>query len=126
MSQLRTQAGGGFALCAHCRYGGRRSAGIYPYLGSSRLSEVVDRHGADLIVHDMRIMKSERENHSWNPGSQLCNHVTAVAKSAARPRYFDVSVGVGVYQAFLPSTDVDAKPCWCAAVCDCSNVIATL
>jgi uncharacterized protein len=24
---------------------------IYPYLGSSRLSEVVDRHGADLIVH---------------------------------------------------------------------------
>jgi Icc-related predicted phosphoesterase len=24
---------------------------IYPYLGSSRLAEVVDRHGADLIVH---------------------------------------------------------------------------
>jgi uncharacterized protein len=24
---------------------------IYPYLGSSRLGEVVDRHGADLIVH---------------------------------------------------------------------------
>ncbi|SRR5581483_8109487 len=24
---------------------------IYPYLGTSRLSEVVDRHGADLIVH---------------------------------------------------------------------------
>src|SRR6266536_1670561 len=24
---------------------------IYPYLGNSRLSEVVDRHGADLIVH---------------------------------------------------------------------------
>jgi uncharacterized protein len=24
---------------------------IYPYLGSSRLSEVVDRHGADLVVH---------------------------------------------------------------------------
>jgi Icc-related predicted phosphoesterase len=26
-------------------------AEIYPYLGSSRLAEVVDRHGADLIVH---------------------------------------------------------------------------
>ena len=24
---------------------------IYPYLGSSRLAEVVDRHGADLVVH---------------------------------------------------------------------------
>src|SRR5438105_2696250 len=24
---------------------------IYPYLGSSRLSEVVDRHGADVVVH---------------------------------------------------------------------------
>ncbi len=24
---------------------------IYPYLGSSRLAEVIDRHGADLIVH---------------------------------------------------------------------------
>jgi Icc-related predicted phosphoesterase len=24
---------------------------IYPYLGSSRLGEVVDRHGADLVVH---------------------------------------------------------------------------
>jgi Icc-related predicted phosphoesterase len=24
---------------------------IFPYLGSSRLAEVVDRHGADLIVH---------------------------------------------------------------------------
>jgi Icc-related predicted phosphoesterase len=24
---------------------------IYPYLGSSRLAEVVDRHGADLIIH---------------------------------------------------------------------------
>ena len=24
---------------------------IYQYLGSSRLAEVVDRHGADLIVH---------------------------------------------------------------------------
>jgi Icc-related predicted phosphoesterase len=24
---------------------------IYPYLGTSRLAEVVDRHGADLIVH---------------------------------------------------------------------------
>src|SRR5262249_53442126 len=24
---------------------------IYPYLGSSRLAEVVDRHGADMIVH---------------------------------------------------------------------------
>ena len=27
------------------------AAEIYPYLGSSRLAEVVDRHGADLIVH---------------------------------------------------------------------------
>ncbi|HYE24207.1 MAG TPA: metallophosphoesterase, partial [Clostridia bacterium] len=26
-------------------------AEIYPYLGSSRLSEVADRHGASLIVH---------------------------------------------------------------------------
>jgi uncharacterized protein len=24
---------------------------IYPYLGSSRLAEVIDRHGADLVVH---------------------------------------------------------------------------
>jgi Icc-related predicted phosphoesterase len=24
---------------------------IYPYLGSSRMSEVIDRHGADLVVH---------------------------------------------------------------------------
>ena len=24
---------------------------IYPYLGSSRLGEVIDRHGADLVVH---------------------------------------------------------------------------
>jgi len=24
---------------------------IYPYMGSSRLAEVVDRHGADLVVH---------------------------------------------------------------------------
>ena len=24
---------------------------IYPYLGSSRLAEVVDRHGADLVLH---------------------------------------------------------------------------
>jgi Icc-related predicted phosphoesterase len=24
---------------------------IYPYLGTSRLAEVVDRHGADMIVH---------------------------------------------------------------------------
>ena len=24
---------------------------IYPYLGTSRLAEVVDRHGADLVVH---------------------------------------------------------------------------
>src|SRR2546421_2063883 len=24
---------------------------IYPYLGSSRLAEVVDRHGADLVIH---------------------------------------------------------------------------
>jgi Icc-related predicted phosphoesterase len=27
------------------------AAEIYPYLGSSRLAEVVDRHGADLVVH---------------------------------------------------------------------------
>ncbi len=27
------------------------AAEIYPYLGSSRLAEVVDRHGADLIIH---------------------------------------------------------------------------
>ena len=24
---------------------------IYPYLGSSRLAEVIDRHGADLVLH---------------------------------------------------------------------------
>ncbi|MBV8476665.1 MAG: metallophosphoesterase, partial [Acidobacteria bacterium] len=24
---------------------------IYPYLGTSRLAEVVDRHGADLVLH---------------------------------------------------------------------------
>jgi Icc-related predicted phosphoesterase len=24
---------------------------IFPYLGTSRLAEVVDRHGADLVVH---------------------------------------------------------------------------
>jgi Icc-related predicted phosphoesterase len=24
---------------------------IFPYLGSSRLSEVIDRHGADLVLH---------------------------------------------------------------------------
>ncbi len=26
-------------------------AEIYPYLGSSRLTEVIDRHGADLVLH---------------------------------------------------------------------------
>jgi Icc-related predicted phosphoesterase len=24
---------------------------IFPYLGSSRLAEVIDRHGADLVLH---------------------------------------------------------------------------
>ena len=24
---------------------------IYPYLGSSRLAEVIDRHGADMVLH---------------------------------------------------------------------------
>jgi uncharacterized protein len=27
------------------------AAGIFPFLGTSRLAEVVDRHGADLVLH---------------------------------------------------------------------------
>ncbi|HET8667650.1 MAG TPA: metallophosphoesterase, partial [Terriglobales bacterium] len=27
------------------------SAEIYPYLGTSRLAEVIDRHGANLVIH---------------------------------------------------------------------------
>lgn len=48
------QTGGGAALRSYRCDGNGRSTGdlsIYPYLGSSRLAEVVDRHGADLIVH---------------------------------------------------------------------------
>jgi len=27
------------------------AAEIYPFMGTSRLAEVIDRHGADLVVH---------------------------------------------------------------------------
>jgi Icc-related predicted phosphoesterase len=52
MSQLRTEKR---VVVLHYAPVGETVKGespeIYPYLGSSRLAEVVDRHGADLILH---------------------------------------------------------------------------
>jgi uncharacterized protein len=38
------------ALCRRTAVNGEPLE-IYPFLGTSRLGEVVDRHGADLVVH---------------------------------------------------------------------------
>src|ERR1700728_3160126 len=52
MSQLRTQKR---AVVLHyspiAENGQRESHEIFPFMGNSRLAEVVDRHGADLVVH---------------------------------------------------------------------------
>jgi Icc-related predicted phosphoesterase len=62
---------------------------IYPYLGSSRLAEVIDRHGADLVLHG--------HAHAGSPDGRTTAgapvHNVAMAINQARD-------GGGVYRIF--------------------------
>ena len=43
---------------------------IFPFLGTSRLAEVVDRHGADLVLHGHAHHGSPQgQHHGWNRGA---------------------------------------------------------
>jgi len=55
---------------------------IYPFLGTSRLAEVVDRHGADLVLHGHAQWQVRRQDHRRGTGPQRRNNSAASPESA--------------------------------------------
>jgi len=67
------------------------AAEIYPFLGTSRLAEVVDRHGADLVLHGHA--HNGRPNGATTTGIPVHNVAITLLQSQDPPavyRVFDV------------------------------------
>jgi Icc-related predicted phosphoesterase len=64
---------------------------IYPFLGNSRLAEVVDRHGADLVLHGHA--HNGKPNGSTTAGVPVHNVAITLLQAQTPPaayRVFDI------------------------------------
>ena len=86
LARLRTQAPHrALALCADPGHGRRRAAGIFPFMGSGRLEDPINRYGADAVFHGHAHRGApEGDDHQGDPRLQRLGQSLAGSSPTSR------------------------------------------